>query len=475
MKTELIDHSATRKEIRIEIDAEEVRKQLDQVTQRYMKQATVPGFRPGRAPQAIVRQRFKEEIRSEVLREIVPQALDQAITEENLDVIGEPDVQLADEASLEKFGDVPLGVNATLEVFPEIELGEYKNLEVARRVRPVTDEDLDTMIEGLRESAAALVPIEDRGAQEGDTVTVNFRGRYTNDPEAEEIKADEVDVGIGGEGVLAEFNENLAGVRPDDERTFTISYPDDFTSKGLAGKVIEYTAQVIAVRRKELPELDDDFAKGLGEENIESVDALRARIRETLEERAQMEAEAMVQSQLMDSLVEAHQFEVPASLIQSQSRRLLEQAVRDLYSRGIDPRGEDLDWVNLRAGLEQQAIADLRGSILLERIADEEAIEVTDEEVEAEIHRAATASQRSVEEVRDALTKQGGVRSIADRLRNRKAIDVLTANAQIRDEEWREDEPPAMPEIPSEPTADTASSEVTEGNTPKTDEAGAQQ
>jgi trigger factor len=236
MKTELIDHSATRKEIRIEIDAEEVRKQLDQVTQRYMKQATVPGFRPGRAPQAIVRQRFKEEIRSEVLREIVPQALDQAITEENLDVIGEPDVQLADEAGLEKFGDVPLAVNAKLEVFPEIELGEYKNLEVARRVRPVTDEDLDTMVESLRESAAALVPVEDRGAEEGDTVTVNFRGRYVNEPEAEEIKADEVDVVLGGEGVLAEFNENLAGVRPDDERTFTISYPEDFTSKGLAGQ-----------------------------------------------------------------------------------------------------------------------------------------------------------------------------------------------------------------------------------------------
>lgn len=475
MKTELIDHSATRKEIRIEIDAEEVRKQLDQVTQRYMKQASVPGFRPGRAPQAIVRQRFKEEIRSEVLREIVPQALDQAITEENLDVIGEPDVQLADEASLEKFGDVPLGVNATLEVFPQIELGEYKNLEVARRVRPVTDEDLDTMVESLRESAAALVSVEDRGAEEGDTVTVNFRGRFVNEPEAEEIKADDVDVVLGGEGVLAEFNDNLAGVRPDDERTFTISYPEDFSSKGLAGKVIEYTAQVIAVRRKELPELDDDFAKGLGEENIETVDALRARIRETLEERAQMEAEAMVQGGLMDRLIEAHQFEVPASLVQSQSRRLLEQTVRDLYNRGIDPRAEDLDWVNLRAGLEQQAIADLRGSILLERIGDEEAIEVSDEEVEAEIHRAATASRKSVEEVRDALTKQGGVRSIADRLRNRKALDVLVANAQIKDEEWREDEPPAALETSPEATADTVPDEPAKDESPKADEAGAQQ
>lgn len=471
MKTELIDHSPTRKELHIEIEPERVRAEFDKATQRYMKQASVPGFRPGRAPQSVVRQRFKEEIRSEVLREIVPQALEQAITDENLEVIGEPDVQLANEDGLEKFGDVPLSFNANFEVFPEIEIGEYKNLEVARRVRPVTEEDIETIINGLRDSAAALVPVEDRGAAEGDTVTVNFNGRFVEEPDAEPIKAEEVDVVIGGEGVLSEFNENLTGVRPDEERVFTISYPDDFSSKGLAGKTIEYTARVIAVRRKEQPELDDEFAKGLGEEGIETMETLRGRVRETLEERARLEADTTVQGELMDQIINAHQFEVPASLVQMQKRRLLEQTVRDMYSRGLDPRGGELDWANMSAGLEEQSIADLRGSILLERIADEEAIEVSDEEIEAEIERVATVSRKSVDEVRDALTKQGGDRSIADRLRNRKALDLLTSSAQIREEEWREEEPPVIAETSPEATAEAQATDTTDA--PKTEEAGA--
>ncbi len=476
MKTELIDHSPTRKELHIEIEANKVREEYERVTQRYMKVATVAGFRPGHAPQAIVRQRFKDEIRSEVLREIVPQALQEAIEDENLEVLGEPDVEFADEASLEKFGDVPLTLHAKVEVFPEIELGEYKGIEVARRVRPVTDEDLDMVIDGLRESAATLAPVEDRGAEDGDTVTVNFRGIFTGEPGAEPINVEEVDVVLGGEGILAEFNQNLMGVRPDEERAFTIAYPEDFTSKGLAGKTIEYTAKVVAVRRKELPELDDEFAKGLDEEGIETMESLRARIRETLEARSRAEAEVRVQGELMDELINRHQFEVPQSLINMQTRRLLEQTMREMYQHGLDPRADGLDWQSLRGSMEGQAIFDLRGSILLERIADEEAIDASYEEVEAEINALATASRRSVDEVRTALTKQGGDRSIADRLRNRKALEVLAQNAQIRDEEWREEEPEIEAEEASQADVSEQTSEATDeaGETPKADEAGAQ-
>lgn len=472
MKTELIDHSPTRKELHIEIDAEEVRKQLNTVTDRYMKFATVPGFRPGRAPQTVVRQRYKDEIRSEVVRDIVPQALQQAIEEENLRVIGEPDVQLADEEGLLKIGDVPLAIRAGVEVYPDFEVKDYKGVQVARRVRPVTDADVEQVIESLREANASLIPIEDRGAQAGDTVSVNFRGRYTDDPEAEEIKADEVDVEIGGEGVLPQFDEALTGTRAEDERTFTIAYPEDFSSKGLAGKTIEYTAKVLAVRRKELPEVDDEFVIGLGEAEVSTPDALRTRVRETLEANARAESDAMVQGNIVDQLIKSNEIEVPASFVQMQTRSLLEQTVRDMYNRGIDPRAGELDWANMRGSLEQQAISDLRGSMILERIAEEEAIEVSEEEVEAELQRIAGASRKSVEEVRASLTKQGGDRSIADRLRNRKALDLLTANAQITDEKWREEEPEEETEAAvaqAEPTAD-ASAEAA----PETGEAATQ-
>ena len=159
-----------------------------------------------------------------------------------------------------------------------------------RRVRPVTDADVDAVLEGLREQSAALQPVEDRPAQSGDIVTVNFNGKFVNEPEAEEINVEEVDVELGGENVQPEFTENLLGVQADEEKAFTVKYPEDFTAKGLASKEVLYTATVTAVRIKTLPELDDEWAKSLGEE-FETLDMLREKVRENLTERARLESD----------------------------------------------------------------------------------------------------------------------------------------------------------------------------------------
>ncbi|MGH9901383.1 MAG: trigger factor, partial [Pyrinomonadaceae bacterium] len=194
MKTELVDVSPTRKELKIEIDAADVRAEYDRVSDRYSRLATVPGFRKGHAPRAVVRQRYKNEIRSEVLQQVVPQAINDAINESALDVIGEPDIHLDNDAALEKFGERPISIHAHVEVMPEVRLGRYKGLAVTRRTRPVTDEAVEEMIQGLRESSASLQPVEDRGAAPGDTVTVNFRGRFVNPPADEDINVDDVEV-----------------------------------------------------------------------------------------------------------------------------------------------------------------------------------------------------------------------------------------------------------------------------------------
>jgi len=231
MKTELIDISPTRKELKIEIEPDVVRSTYDRVSDKYAKLANVPGFRKGHAPRSVVRSRFKGEIRGEVLQELVPEAINQAITEHSLDTIGEPEVQLDNEESLQKFGEEPISVNVKVEVLPRVELGQYKQLEVARRVRPVGEADLDTIIEGLRENSASLIPVEDRSSQLGDTVTVNFQGKFIDTPDEEDIKVEDVDVVLGGEGVQQEFTENLLGLKPDDEKTFRVDYPPNFTSK----------------------------------------------------------------------------------------------------------------------------------------------------------------------------------------------------------------------------------------------------
>ncbi|MDT4955269.1 MAG: trigger factor [Acidobacteriota bacterium] len=448
MKTELIDVSPTRKEIKVEIEPETVRAAYDRVSDRYAQHATVPGFRPGHAPREVVRTRFKDKIRGEVLQEIVPQAIQDAIAEHALDVIGEPGIHLDNSEGLGKLGTEPINVHVHVEVLPEVTLGEYKGLEAARRVRPVTDEDVERVIDGLREASASLQPVEDRGAEVGDTVTVNFHGKFVETPEEEDIKADEVDVELGGPGVQQEFTDNLLGVKADEEKTFTVDYPADFTSRGLAGKKVEYKAMATAVRRKELPDLDDEWAKSLGEE-FESLDNLREKVLEDLQQRAGVESDNRLRGEVMKKLVEAHPFEVPETLSEHQANNRLEAAVRDMIERGMDPRGQQINWEGVRDSMKAQAEFDVRGSMLLEKIGEQEKIEVSDEEIEAEINEIAASSRQTPEQVRVALTKQGGATSIADRLRNRKALDLIVENASVTDEEWRE-------EIPEEDEASAA-------------------
>ncbi len=446
MKTELIDVSPTRKEIKIEIEPQEVREAYDRVSERYAKNANVPGFRRGHAPRSVVRSRFKGEIRSEVLRELLPDAVNEAIDKHSLPTLGEPNVQLDNEA-LERLGEGSISMKVGVEILPEVKLDNYKGLEAVRRVRPVTDADIDRMIEGLREASASLQPVENRGAALGDTVTVTFQGKFLDHPEEEDIKAEDVDVVLGGEGVQQEFTDNLLGIRPDEEKTFEVTYPEDFSAKSLAGRKVEYKAQVTAVRTKELPEFDDEWARSLGDE-FESVVVLRQRIREDLTKRAAAEADHRLRNDVMRKLLETHKFEVPQTLVEQQTSHRLESVVRDMIGRGVDPRSAELNWDGARSELKEQAEEDVRATMLLEQIAEEEQIKVSDEEVEAELDAIVATSRQPKEQVRAALTKDGGDRSIATSLRNRKAIDLLIENASVTEEDWSEtaDAGPTMKE-----------------------------
>jgi trigger factor len=441
MKTELKEISPTRKQIDIVIEADAVRQVYDRVSDNYAKAANVPGFRPGHAPRGVVRTRFKDQIRTEVLRELLPDAVQKAIGEHNLEPLGEPELNLENNEGLDQLGQQPIAFNVHVDVLPEIKLEKYKGLEAKRRTRPVKDEDVNRVLDQLRENSAALQPVEDRGAQIGDTVTANFHGKFIATPEAEPINVEEVDVVLGGPGVVDAITENLTGAKPDDEKTFTVNYPEDFSAKGLAGKEVEYTVKISAVRVKELPDLDDEWAQSLGGEDdeIESLDQLKEKVRADLEAQAKNDAEGKTRTDLLRALVDAHQFELPDRLVEHQTEHRLESVVRDMIGHGIDPRNTELDWDKARDSLKEQARYELRSSLLLEEIADEEKIEVSDQEIEDEINAIADASRQTPEQVRAVLTKQGGERSIAGRLRNRKALDFLVANANVTDEDWKEE------------------------------------
>jgi trigger factor len=437
MKTELIDVSPTRKEIRIEIDPEQIRSAFDRVSNQYSKAATIPGFRPGHAPTSVVRTRYKSEIRGEVLRELIPDAVNNAIIEHSLAALGEPNIELDNTEALEHLGEQPLTLKVSVEVLPDIKLEDYKGLEVTRRKRPITDADIHRMIDNMRDSTASLQPVEDRASEPGDTVTVNARGKMVDLPNEEEIKVDDVEVVIGGPGVQKEFSENLTGVRPEESRTFTVDYPSDFSSAGLAGKKVEYVTEVTAVRHKELPELDDEWVKSLGDE-FDSVETLKTKVREELELRAVAESDRNLRDELLRKLLDAHKFEVPQSLVDHETNNRLQTVARQMMSRGINPESEEINWDAAQAEMRGQAEEDVRATMLLEKIAESENIDVSDDEVEAEIDSLATASRQPKEQVRAALTKNGGERSIAHRLRTRKALDLLIANARVTEAEWTE-------------------------------------
>jgi trigger factor len=213
---------------------------------------------------------------------------------------------------------------------------------------------------------------------------------------------------------------------------------------------------VTAVRRKEVPELDDEWVKSLGEEEVDTVEKLRARVRENLSKNAENESEHRLRDEILGRLIGGNQFEVPETLVEYQSNQLLQSTVNDMMRRGLDPRSQDLNWDSLREAVRARAEEDLRGSLLLERVAEEERIEVSDEEVEAEIQRLAEGMNQTPEQVRAALTKQGGERSIADRLRNRKALELIVENAVVSDAEWDESGPAGDAAAEAEPGAEAA-------------------
>ena len=438
MKTELTDVSSTQKEISIEIEPAEVRSAFDRVSEKYSKGANVPGFRPGHAPTSVVRARYKGEIRAEVLRELLPEAVNNAIVEHSLAALGDPEVEFDNTQDLNPASGDALKLKVKVEVLPEFSLDTYKGLEATRRKRPITEADVEKIINGLREGSASLQPVEDRASEVGDTVTINARGNYIDEPEEEEVKVDDVEVVLGGPGVMEEFTENLTGVKPEETRSFTVEYPADYETQALAGKKIAYVAEVTAVRRKELPELDDEWAKSLGGD-FESVENLKAKVREDLEARAAAEAERKLHDDLLRALIEANKFDVPQSLVDYQTNHRLEGVARQMMSRGVDPRRAEVDWEGAREEIKVQAEGDVRVTMLLEKIANAENIIVSDEEVEAELESFANASQQPKEKVRAALTKEGGDRSIAHRVRNRKALDLLIENARITDAEWTEE------------------------------------
>ncbi|CAN5575502.1 trigger factor [soil metagenome] len=458
MNTELIEVSPTQREIKIEISPDAVREVYNKVSNKYTKQANVPGFRKGFAPLDVVRLRFKDEINNETLQQLLPAKITEAIQEHNLSPLSEPHVHLEDQENLKLNGSQSVTLSVHFDVMPEIPEPDYKGVEVTRRARPVEDGQIEDIIAERRQQGSALIPVEGRKSEEGDTVLVDLEGIFENEPETEPIKADDLEIPLGDQTIEKAFTENLIGVEEDEEKEFTIAYPEDFSSPGLAGKTVNYKAKIKSVGAVELPELNDEWAQSL-DEGFDTMDDLRKRLREDLESYSEADANARLRVDAIAKLIEKNDFEVPKALIDVQARNLLNNFGQDLAHRGVDLSKVENDFVQMvYEQLKTQAERDVRGAMLLEKIADLENIEVSADEVNEEIQKMADYYGTTVEEIKKSFQQnQNAETEISNNLRTRKAIEALIENAKVTDGEWIE---PSQEELETALTGEQAEAEI---------------
>jgi trigger factor len=421
-----------KREIELEIPAENVQKAAEKVARDIARVARIPGFRPGKAPVTLIRRRFAEDIQGEVVQSLVPEYLEKALDEKKMVPVTRPSVDKVEF----KEGE-PLKFRAVFEVLPEFELGDYKNLEVQIDSVDVGDEQVDKALDELRERAATFVPVEGREIKDGDYALIKLMGTPVGG--GEQIQADGILCHIGAEETLGSFTENLRGASVGATKRFRSEYPKDYPDAKLAGKTYDYAVDVLGIKEKKLPELNDEFAKDAAggkdqpteTSGVTTLAELRQKIRESLEAAKGQRESAQAREKILDTLVKRHDFPVPEALIENQLDVRLERVVRSLVAQGVDPRAVDVDWVSLRKRQHDRAVDDVKAELLLDRIATTENIEATDEDVEKEIAVLAERSGESATALRARLTKQGALDRMKSKLRSDKTIEWLYRTARI--------------------------------------------
>ena len=413
-----------KREISVEIPAEEVTRETETIILKYQKVARLPGFRSGHVPASIIRQRFKEDLKSDVVEALVPRYFRKETEKLGMIPVSQPRV-----TDLHIHEGEPLRFKASFEVMPEIPVEGYKELRAEHPEISVKDEEVEEALNNVREQHATFTSVEGRPLADGDFAQASMDGKPKDgnddgDDKTQPVHMDEVLIEIGGKNTVPEFTANLRGANAGDEREFEVVYSEDTNDKRLAGKTFVYTVKIQAIKQKSLPELNDEFAKELGE--FTSLDQVRKQIRENMTAERKHTAEHEAKDKLVAELVKRNDFEVPESLVDRQIDLRIERGLRALAAQGM--KMEDLkkmDLPRLRAGQRDQALQDVKSSLLLERIAELEKIETGEDEVNREIESLAQQTKQTSEAVRARLTQDGGLDRIRNRIRSEKTLDFL--------------------------------------------------
>lgn len=402
-------------ELEVVVPYEAVQAETDKVTKTFQSRAKIPGFRPGKAPASLIRKSFEGDIRQQVLENIVPKFFDEKAKEENLTVVGTPNI-----TDVHFHEGEPLKFKAEFEVYPEFKLGEYTGVSAVYKEPVVTEEDVDKRIDEIRETKAQMVNEDPRPLADGDYAVISLESIAGTD---EPIVSDEVSVLIGGKETMEGFTQTLTGASPGDVKEVQVTYPEDYGQEKLAGKTVTFKTEIKGLRRKELPEVTDEFAQDLGD--FRTVGELREAVRKSIYAQRDVEAQRETKDAIVDKLVDAHEFAIPEVFVDRQIENRVRQRLDALAQQGVDPRSLNLDWSKIKEAQKDQAIREVRASLILSKVSEKEGIVPTNEEVDREVERIARQEREPVPATRKKLAENGTLDRIASHIQTEKTLNFL--------------------------------------------------
>lgn len=426
MKTELVDVNETRRQLTVEIPVDDVASAIDRVTRDYTKSARLPGFRPGRVPPGVVRQRFRAQILHDVAHDLIPRTIDDVLTAQGVEPVDTPDVKdvVVEEGK-------PLSFTASFDVVPPFEAGDFGSIQLSRQAVAVDDDAVQQTLERLRERAARYEPVEG-GVAEGHTLVIDLERRATG---ADGVTAapdthEKVSIEMGAPANPPGFDAEVTGMSVGESRSFTLSYPADYAVSELAGTSVAYTVHLKELRRRVVPALDDEFAKDLGDD-LGSLDALRARVRADLEAEAKEASERQLRADLLKQLATRLPFPVPAALVDREIDRRVEDFARRLMSQQIDPRRANIDWAAFRQGQREPAQESVASALVLDQVARKDNITVTEADLERELERYAERTGLTPAAVRARLEQEDGLGRMQVGLRREMTVNAVLGRVQV--------------------------------------------
>ncbi len=418
------DISPVKKSVEVEIPADLIETETKRVTTEFGRSAKIPGFRPGKVPPTIVRNRFAKEIQEEVMSRLLPRTFHDAVSERGVEPVGDPHLEHVDTY----VEGAPVKYKAEFEIKPQIELGEYRGLEVADPKIEVDDSDVDAMIERLRDQASAYRPETERGLQDGDFAVIDMASTV----EGGEPKSDAGHFRLGEESPLPEMHEVMRGKKPGESGSFDKAYGEDAEHEEWRGKTVHHEVTLKEIRVQEKPEVNEEFAKSVG--GWDSVEQMREAIGADIRRHREMETMRMKRNQLGEHLLAAHEFEVPESLVEEELGKSLNNYARYLVSQGIEIEKANLDWQKVSDDFRPEAAKRVKRSLILEAIAKKEGLTASDVEVDAEIRRAASEGGREFADVKHRMKHDGGYESLRASLAQEKALELVLRESKPRAE-----------------------------------------